>query len=93
MLPAHLKDIIIFVDVEAIFTDPTQIFLNSVRWSATAAQCVVHSQPLIEGGHLDDAVELPDHRGVEGDDDLVLHQALNPVELPGVVVGLEEVEG
>ena len=92
-IPTAFIDIIISVDVEAIFTDSCQIFLHWVGRLTATAQSVLHIQPLLEGGHLDNPVELPDHRRVEGHDDLLLHQGLDPVELPGVVLGLEEVEG
>ena len=91
--PAPFINIIIPVDVEAVFTDSGQIFLYRVGRLATTAQSVLHIQPLLECGHLDNPVELPDHRRVEGHDDLLLHQGLDPVELSGVVLGLEEVEG
>ena len=90
-LPAAFIDIIISVDVEAILTDSAQIFFHLVWRLTAAAQSVDHIDPRIEVGHLDYPVELPDHRRMEGDDDLLLHQALDPVELPGVVLGLEEV--
>ena len=70
-----------------------QIFLHWVGRLPATAQSVLHIQPLLECGHLDNPVELPDHRRVEGHDDLLLHQGLDPVELSGVVLGLEEEEG
>ena len=91
--PAPFINIIIPVDVEAIFTDSAQIFLHHVGRLAATVQRVVNIQPPLEFCHLDNPVELPDQGWMEGDDDLLLEQALDPVELPGVVLGLEEEEG
>ena len=95
-LPAHFEDVIVFVNVEAVFTYSAKVFPNSTRRSSTTAEGVLHSEPLLEGGHLYEAVELPQHWGMEGDDDFLLHQVddrLDPAELRAVVRGLEEAEG